>query len=208
MPTPSSGLGEFAQGSAAAAKDCNYFKFQAAHAVASAAEEYVSLHDAPTAVHWFEWFLGGSGTELFALNGSPLSDEVKADPQFQALDKAVQAEAKALLDSGQLDVTVSSSLKTLDFSASGTNSDLKLAVGGTQGLEVTGSGYPQHGRYVGRITYTIRDVYGFYATGKFLGASSAMHYLQGTCGAPYVPGGAHWFYASIIVTVPFDQPIG
>jgi hypothetical protein len=61
------------------------------------------------------------------------------------------------------------------------------------------------GRYVGQITYTIRDVYGFYDTDKFLGYSRKMHYLQGVCGAPAYRGGAHWFYTSVVVTVPFDQ---
>lgn len=206
-PLPNSGLAEFAQGSPAAAKNCNFFLFQGAQAEAATAGAYIGAHNAPTGSAWFDHFLGGSGTPLDALDGSPLSAAAKADPQFQAMDKAVQAEAKAKLDGGALDVKVSSSLKRIDFSSAG-NSDLQLAFGGTQGLEVTGSGFPQHGRYVGRISYRIRDVYGFYPTSKFLGASKAMNYLQGTCGAPYTPGGAHWFYSSVIVTVPFSQPIG
>lgn len=121
----------------------------------------------------------------------------------------VQDAAKHLLDGGELEVDVTPILHTLDFSRTTSNIDLQLAFGGTQGIDVTGRGFPQNGRYVGQLTYVIHDVYGFYDTSKFLGTSSSMHYLKSTCGAPfYFPQGAHWFYSAVIVTVPFNQPIG
>jgi hypothetical protein len=208
VPTPSSGLGEFAEGSPANAANCSAIKFAAAQVVAGGALTYIDAHDAPYAITWLEHFLNGTGTPLYAPNGGSLSRAVQADPQFIELNNTVQATAKGLLDGGELDVDVTPVLHTLNFSVSGTDIDLQLSFGGTQGIEVDGNGFPQNGRYIGQLTYTIEDVYGFYATGKFLGASSAMHYLQGTCGAPYYSGGAHWFYSSVIVTVPFNQPIG
>jgi hypothetical protein len=163
---------------------------------------------APDGADLLAQFLNGSGVAIDYPDGSSLADKVKASPRFQALDQAVQAEAKAKLDAGQQDVTVTSSLKTVDFTiGSGqTNWDLYLAFGGTQGLDVSGSGFPINGRYVGTITYVIRDTYGFSTASKFLGVGPQMHYLQTVCGAPFFTGGAHWFPDSVTVTVPFDQP--
>lgn len=208
VPTPASGLGEFAEGSPAQAKSCDTIRYHAATVVAGDALLYLDAHDAPYAVAWLEHFLNGTGTPMDAPDGGSLSQAARNDPQFQDLDHNVQQIAKKLLDVGELDVDVSPILHTLDFSKSGTDTDLQLAFGGTQGIEVEGDGFPQNGRYIGSLTYTIEDVYGFYATGKFLGVSSVMHFLQSTCGAPAFPDGAHWFYTSVTVTVPFNQPIG
>lgn len=153
-------------------------------------------------------FLAGSGTPEDFADGSPLSGEVKLSARFQALDQAVQAEAKAKLDAGATDVPVASSLKTVDFNI-GTgqiNPDLYLAFGGTQGLDVSGSGSKTNGRYQGTITYVIHDTYGFSTKAKFLGAGPNMHYLQTVCGAPFYAGGARWYPDSVTATVPFDQP--
>jgi hypothetical protein len=82
---------------------------------------------------------------------------------------------------------------------------LSEAFGGTQGLDISGSGYRENGTYTGTITYVIRDIYGFYAKSKFLGVGPKMHYLQGICGAPWYKHGAHWFPDSVTVTIPFEQ---
>ena len=58
-------------------------------------------------------------------------------------------------------------------------------------------------RLQGRLTYVIRDVYGFPPSDQLLGTGPAMRYLQVNCGAPEHAGGAHWFPDSITVTVPF-----
>jgi len=62
------------------------------------------------------------------------------------------------------------------------------------------------GRYVGTVTFVIRDSYGFSADDTLDGFGPPMRYLQTTCGAPQHAGGAHWFPDAITVTVPFNQP--
>ncbi len=86
--------------------------------------------------------------------------------------------------------------------------DLSHGIHGTQGVDLRGSIDVQGGRYVGTLTYTYRDTYGFgvedlpqeywqYFTGRSL--NSLMRHLQ-LCGS------AHWFPVSVTVEVPFDQP--
>jgi hypothetical protein len=212
-PTPSSGFGEFAEGSAALAKTCDPISFYAYKIDGYAVEDGFS-YLAPTGALFLGYFLRGRQAPFNLLDGSDLSNEVRDDPQFQALDRMVQGEVKRALEGNTLDIHLTSSIyrgdhgayyMPLDFSRSGTANDLAKAFGGTQGLDIKGSGYLKDGRYVGQIAYTIRDVYGFYDKDKFLGISEEMHYLQGVCGAPAYPGGAHWFYTSVTVIVPFDQ---
>jgi len=62
------------------------------------------------------------------------------------------------------------------------------------------------GRYMGTLTYVIRDSYGFPVDDTLGGFGPPMRYLQTVCGAPRHAGGAHWFPDSVTVTVPFDQP--
>ena len=197
---------EFAVGSKALAAQCNKGYFSFAETVGHGVLAGFSAGRTPTAASWLTNFLAGTGKPQGMPDGSLLSNEAKTDPQFLAADKSIQAAAKALLDTGQQGVDVSSSLKTVDFSSFRSNPDLRGAFGGTQRLDVSGTGYLENGRYVGTITYIIRDVYGFYAKSKFLGAGPLMHYLQGVCGAPFTPGGAHWFYDSVTVTVPLTRP--
>ena len=73
-------------------------------------------------------------------------------------------------------------------------------------MTVTGSGVRESGRFVGTLTYVIRDSYGFPAGDTLGGFGPPMRYLQTVCGAPQYAGGAHWFPDTITVTVPFDQP--
>ena len=79
--------------------------------------------------------------------------------------------------------------------------DLYLGFRSTQGLVVTGVGAVEGTDYVGELTYVIEDAYGFGLHDFLLGAGPEMRYLQTTCGAPFHPGGAHWFADSITVTV-------
>ena len=83
---------------------------------------------------------------------------------------------------------------------------LVLGFRGTQGLTVTGSGVRKSGRYVGTLTYVIRDSYGFPADDTLDGFGPPMRYLQTVCGAPQHAGGAHWFPDTITATVPLSQP--
>lgn len=213
-PAPSSGYGEFAEGSQAQAKNCDAITFNSYKTQGLGIAAGMVFGLAPTGAAFLKAFLNGRQAPFNQQNGSGLSNEVRSNSQFQALDKMVQAEVKRRLAAGELNIALSASIYAgnhgaynipLDFSRPGTANDLAAAFGGTQGLDIEGGGYPQDGRYVGQISYTIRDVYGFYDTDKFLGYSRKMHYLQGVCGAPAYPGGAHWFYTSVTVTVPFDQ---
>ena len=95
-------------------------------------------------------------------------------------------------------------LPTVAFES--TNSDLYWGFRGTQGLAVTGSGVRKDGRYVGTLTYVIRDSYGFPADDTLDGFGPPMRYLQTVCGAPQHAGGARWFPDAITVTVPLSQP--
>ena len=151
--------------------------------------------------------MGGSGTPIDVPDNSVLAFEVKQSSSFKNADQQFEQYAKQQLGLGQQsDIDISNGLHLIHFNQS-LIPDLRLGFGGTQGLDVRGSGYQENGRYVGTITYTIRDVYGFYAKDKFLGVGPKMHYLQGVCGAPDYKGGAHYYKDSVTVTVPFNQPI-
>ena len=63
-----------------------------------------------------------------------------------------------------------------------TTSDLYWSFRGTQGLTVTGSGSRKSGRYVGTLTYVIRDSYGFPVDDTLDGFGPPMRYLQTVCG--------------------------
>ena len=76
---------------------------------------------------------------------------------------------------------------------------------GTQGLTITGSGHHGNGRYVGTLSYVIRDSYGFPVGDTLDGFGPPMRYLQTACGAPQHAGGARWFPDTITVTVPFSR---
>jgi hypothetical protein len=204
-PDPAS---EFAQGSAQLAKTCSSFRANFARTLGQGVARGFDASGAPDGAALLRHFLGGTGQPVDMADGSALSGIVKNDPVFQALDKVVQNQAKQLLDSGKLTADVTSVLYDPDFSNAKAAYALQAAFGGTQGVDVSGSGKEVDGYYDGNITYTIRDIYGFYAASKFLGVGPEMHYLQGVCGAPWYAGGAHWFPDSVTVTVPFHQPIG
>lgn len=198
---------EFAQGSPQLAKTCSLQLYLEDELVGREIAGLFFDIGAPTADLFLEHFLDGSGSAIDVGDFSPLALEVKVSSLFRDANKQFQQYAKVLLDQGQQSVDVSAALHTIDFSQS-IIPDLKWGFGGTQGLQVSGSGFEENGRYVGTITYKIQDIYGFYAKEKFHGIGPRMHYLQGICGAPYFPGGAHWFPDSVTVTVDFNQPIG
>jgi hypothetical protein len=202
--------GEFAEGSAALAKKCNIIIYKLARLDGENGASFMSEVGAPTGAAWLRHFLDGTGTPIDLGDDSKLAAEVKSSSVFKNFDNAVQGEAKRALDSGEQNVTLSSSIQTTpNFYALGGNSDPLWAFGGTQGVDITGNGFPQHGQYVGELTYTIRDIYGFYnKIFKLPIVGWEMHYLQGKCGAPFYKGGAHWFQDSVTVKVKFQQPIG
>lgn len=197
--------GEFASGSSRK-KKCDQVKAEAARIAGESAAQFFDFIGATDAADLLRHFLAGTGTPVDYPDGTTLSQAVKADPQFIALNEEVQAAAAAQFNAGLLSAEVSPNLRRLDFSIDSTALSLRKAFGGTQGMEVQGSGNVQSGIYTGTITYTIQDIYGFTNKLKFEEIGKVMHYLQGTCGAPENPGGAHWFADSVKVTVPFSQP--
>jgi hypothetical protein len=161
--------------------------------------------DFPAAASLLRHFLAGEGTGVNYAAGSRISLLAVASSAFQAVNGQVQAAVARQLKAGDVQVRLAAEqLPTVTFSV--TTSDLYWSFRGTQGLTVTGSGIRESGRYVGTLTYVIRDSYGFPAGDTLGGFGPPMRYLQTVCGAPQYAGGAHWFPDTITVTVPFDQP--
>lgn len=198
--------GEFASGSAQNAAQCNPHRAISYLLDGLELALVFSALGATDASDLLINFLAGTGAPIDSTDGSTLSQAVKADLQFIVIDKAVQAAAAEQFNTGLAAAEVTPNLKLLNFSTWSTALSLQLAFGGTQGLDVKGSVHIDGGSYAGTITYTIRDIYGFFNNNKFLGVGKKMHYLQGICGAPDFADGARWFPDSVTVTVPFNQP--
>jgi hypothetical protein len=159
----------------------------------------------PAAADLLEHFLQGEGTEIDYRAGSSISRQALVNSAFRALNTQVQGLILGQLKAGKVQVQLSAAqLPTVAFES--TTSDLYWGFRGTQGLTVTGSGTRKNGRYVGTLTYVIRDSYGFPADDTLDGFGPPMRYLQTVCGAPQHAGGARWFPDTITVTAPLDQP--
>jgi hypothetical protein len=159
----------------------------------------------PAAASLLRHFLAGAGTGVNYLAGSRIARLARASSAFQVVNGQVQAAVARQLKAGDAQVRLpAGQLPTVTFSA--TTSDLYWSFRGTQGLTVTGSGSRKNGKYVGTLSYVIRDSYGFPVDDTLDGFGPPMRYLQTVCGAPQHAGGAHWFPDTITVTVPFDQP--
>lgn len=159
----------------------------------------------PAAASLLRHFLAGAGTAISYPAGSRISRLAAASSAFQGVNEQVQAAVGRALRVGGTRVELSAGqLPTVTFSV--TSSDLYWSFRGTQGLTVTGHGGRQGGRYVGTLTYVIRDSYGFPADDTLDGFGPPMRYLQTACGAPQHAGGARWFPDTVTVTVPFAQP--
>lgn len=159
----------------------------------------------PASADLLEHFLQGEGTEIDYRAGSSISKQVLASSVFRALNEQVQGMILGQLKAGKVQVQLSAAqLPTVAFES--TTSDLYWGFRGTQGLTVTGSGVRKNGRYVGTLTYVIRDSYGFPADETLAGFGPPMRYLQTVCGAPQHAVGAHWFPDAITVTVALNQP--
>jgi hypothetical protein len=159
----------------------------------------------PAAASLLRHFLGGEGTGVNYPAGSRISRLAAASSAFQVMNKQVQAAIGHQLKAGDARVELSAGqLPTVTFSV--TSSDLYWSFRGTQGLAVTGHGSRKGGKYVGTLTYVIRDSYGFPVDDTLDGFGPPMRYLQTVCGAPQHAGGAHWFPDTVTVTVPLDQP--
>ncbi len=162
-----------------------------------------SLQGFPAASDLLEHFLAGSGSEIDYRLGSTISAQAQASAGFKTVNDIVQGEIALQLKAGDTRVRLAAAqLPTVLFAS--TASDLYWGFRGTQGLTVTGSGRRENGRYVGTLTYVIRDSYGFPAGDTLDGFGPPMRYLQTVCGAPQHAGGARWFSDTITVRVPLD----
>jgi hypothetical protein len=159
----------------------------------------------PAAAVLLTHFLQGKGTEVDYRAGSAISKKARASSAFLTVDNEVQAAILSQLKAGRTRVRLSAAqLPEVAFESR--SSDLYWGFRGTQGLTVTGSGHRVHRRYIGTLTYVIRDSYGFPVGDTLGGFGAPMRYLQTACGAPQHPGGARWFPDTITVTVSFSHP--
>jgi hypothetical protein len=186
---------------------CDPATFRRNRAVGRAAVAGFAFAGADASARLLAHFLQGTGTPVNFGADTAIARQAKASSAFRTMNRSVQAEVLRQLRAGrtrvQLDRTL---LQPIRFGVPGSARDLYLGFRGTQGLEVRGSGHLAPHRFTGRLTYVIRDVYGFPPSDRLLGTGPAMRYLQVNCGAPEHAGGAHWFPDSITVTVPFRRP--
>ena len=202
-PVPANGSQD--TGAQAAGAACDGAQFAADKNLGSEIASGFAAANFPAAASLLRHFLAGEGTAVNYLAGSRISRLAGASSAFRVMNEQVQAAVARQLKAGDVQVELSSGqLPTVTFSD--TTSDLYWSFRGTQGLTVSGSGSRKSGRYVGTLTYVIRDSYGFPADDTLDGFGPPMRYLQTVCGAPQHAGGAHWFPDTVTVTVPFDQP--
>jgi len=189
----------------AAGAACDSAQFAADKSLGSEIAGGFATGGFPAAASLLRHFLAGTGTGINYPPGSRISRLAGASSAFQAVNEQVQAAIAGQLKAGDVQVALSAGqLPTVTFSL--TSSDLYWSFRGTQGLTVTGSGSRKSGRYVGSLTYVIRDSYGFPADDALGGFGPPMRYLQTACGAAQHTGGAHWFPDTVTVIVPFDHP--
>ena len=182
---------------------CDSATFAADKALGARVAHGFALAGFPASADLLTHFLKGKGTAGHYRAGSPISKQALASGAFRAVDNDVTEAILSQLKAGRARVRLSAAqLPTVAFESR--TSDLYWGFRGTQGLTVTGSGHRENGRYVGTLSYVIRDSYGFPAGDTLEGFGPPMRYLQTACGAPQHAGGARWFPDTITVTVPFS----
>ncbi len=187
------------------AASCDSSTFAADKALGARVAHGFGLAGFPVSADLLTHFLKGKGTEVDYRAGSPISKQARASGAFRAVDNEVTEAILRQLKAGRAHVRLSAAqLPTVAFESGA--SDLYWGFRGTQGLTVTGSGRRENGRYVGTLSYVIRDSYGFPVGDTLEGFGPPMRYLQTACGAPQHAGGARWFPDTITVTVPFSRP--
>jgi hypothetical protein len=186
---------------------CSTTKLNHYEADAKAVEAYFTAIDAPDAATLLEHFLEGSGTPVNFPPGSTLSQQLLSNSQFQALNSSARRALVNALNQGENTVTLAQ--PPLQKISLNLPNDLEYSFGGTQGLQVSGTGRLVDGHYTGTLTYTVQDSYGFSTNDHFVGnIGDDMRYLQTNCGAPQTPGGALWFPDSVTINVPFSLTAG
>jgi hypothetical protein len=199
-----------ATGSPALAKTCSAFTNARYRGFALAAIAFLSGARDPYAADALHQWLNGRTSPLEFRADSAIAKEAKVFHTFTELNAAIKQELKRRLDAGDRTVVVHPR-QTVDFTTAPKLSELYVLFRGTQGLDISGEGTITGGRYQGKLTYVIRDTFGFsnkdlfsVPGGKDIGRD--LHYLQTVCGGPYHPGGAHWYPDSVTVEVPVDLP--
>jgi hypothetical protein len=181
---------------------CDSSQLATDRAVGNEVVDGFTFESFPVAANLLSHFLKGTGAEVDFGVGSEIAKEAAVSSEFQTVNKQVQGEIELQLKAKVTRVQLSAAqLPTVLFGS--TSSDLYWGFRGTQGLTVTGGGTRKNGRYVGTLTYVIRDSYGFPVDDTLDGFGPPMRYLQTVCGAPQQAGGAHWFPDTITVRVPF-----
>lgn len=184
---------------------CDSATFAADEALGVKVANGFALAGFPASAYLLKHFLEGKGKPADYPAGSMISKEVLASSAFRAVNNEVQESVLSQLKAGRTRVRLSAAqLPTMAFESE--DNDLYWGFRGTQGLTVTGSGSRENRRYVGTLSYVIRDSYGFPASDTLGGFGPPMRYLQTVCGAPQHASGARWFPDTITVTVPFSRP--
>jgi hypothetical protein len=183
---------------------CDSATFAADEALGAKVAYGFALASLPASADLLTHFLKGKGTEVDYRAGSLISKQALASGTFRTVNNEVQEAILSQLKAGRARVQLSAvQLPTMAFESR--TSDLYWGFRGTQGLTVTGNGSREDGRFVGTLSYVIRDSYGFPASDALGGFGPPMRYLQTACGAPQHAGGAHWFPDTVTVTVPFNR---
>jgi hypothetical protein len=184
---------------------CDSATFAADETLGVRVADGFTLAGLPTSADLLKHFLKGTGTEVDYRAASLISKKTLASTAFRTVNNEIQEVILGQLKGGRTRVQLSAAqLPTVAFESR--SSDLYWGFRGTQGLTVTGSGNRENGRFIGTLSYVIRDSYGFPADDTLDGFGPPMRYLQTACGPPQHAGGARWFPDTITVTVPFNRP--
>ena len=184
--------------------NCDPATFTADKGIGAKIADGFELAGFPVSAALLRHFLEGTGTAVDYPAGSPIAKKALASTAFRAVNNEVQAAILAQLKADRTSIRLpAAQLPTVAFENE--TSDLYWGFRGTQGLSVTGSGRHENGRYIGTLTYVIRDSYGFPIGDTLAGFGPPMRYLQTVCGAPQHAGGARWFPDTITLTVAFSQ---
>jgi hypothetical protein len=204
--------GKQATGSPEDAKICKTFLGQYAYRTDEAIGDFIvaawQKAGLTTAAEFLANFLSGTGAAINLPDTSPTAAEIKRSLAFTVENNNVLNYIQQQLNGGatQIQLPTPNPLHAFAFLSYNASADLYFAFRYTHGVVVSGSGSLVGTNYVGSLTYVINESYGFNAGNTLLDIGPAMRYLQTVCGAPYYPGGAHWFPVSVTVTVPFSLP--
>jgi hypothetical protein len=210
--SPAGQAGKQATGSPADAKVCKSFsgqaKYKADEALGKSIVATWQKFGLTTASAFLAHFLDGTGTADNFPDTSTAASEIKKSKEFTDENTNVLNYIAQQLNGGatQIQLPTPNPLHALAFLKYFTESDLYFAFRYTHGIDVSGSGSVVGNNYVGSLTYVISESYGFNAGNSLLDFGPPMRYLQTVCGAPYYPGGAHWFPVAVTITEPINLP--